>query len=354
MAFYRAAAVKGGEVLPNATLAIVRRKWVGVAIIALTAVAGAGLFYWRRHWPDTPRRTVTSAPAPALPSQITVTGKIRAAHVTGTGSDAMGAIDAFEANVGDEVFQGQVLAEVGSAALESERSGAAAAVEKAQNRVEDTQKAVNMAQLDASRANADRESARAELDRVTKLLDRQKTLLAAGATPRLTYERTERDWESAREQWDAQDKVARAARGRVEDTLKEAGNANRILADKRQQLEAVRSAMESAVVQSPVDGLVVGRQGAVGDPVERFGNDLFSIATDLYDLEVAVEAKPDVVKRLRPSVPALVIIPDLQDSTFPGVVKTIEGSQVVIGFQSSTPAVRPGMPAEVRLKPALE
>jgi hypothetical protein len=92
----------------------------------------------------------------------------------------------------------------------------------------------------------------------------------------------------------------------------------------------------------------------VGDPVQQFGNDLFSIATDLYDLEVAAEAKSDVVKRLRPGAPALVIIPDLQGSTFPGVVKNIDGSQVVIGFQSGTPSVRPGMSAEVRLRPGLE
>ena len=67
----------------------------------------------------------------------------------------MGTIDAFEADVGDEVFEGQVLAQVGSAGLESERSEAAAAVEKAQNRVEDAQRVVTMAQLEAARTNAD-------------------------------------------------------------------------------------------------------------------------------------------------------------------------------------------------------
>ncbi len=263
----------------------------------------------------------------------------------------MGTIDVFQADVGDEVVQGQVLAEVGSAGLESERTEAAAAVDKAQGRVEDRQRAVAVAQSESSRATADAARAHAELDRVTKLLDRQKTLLAAGATPRLTYEKTEREWESVQEQWDAQDKVARAAAERLQDTLKEVDNARRILADKNQQLEAVRNALESAVVESPVDGLVVGRQGTVGDPVQQFGNDLFSIATDLYDLEVAVEARPDVLKRLLSGAPALVIITDLPGSTFPGTVKTIVGNQVVIGFQNPNPSVRPGMPAEVRLKP---
>jgi len=32
-------------------------------------------------------------------------------------------------------------------------------------------------------------------------------------------------------------------------------------------------------------------------------------------------------------------------------VKAIEDKQVVIGFQSPTPTIRPGMVAEVRLKP---
>src|SRR5581483_6938026 len=113
------------------------------------------------------------------------------------------------------VYQGQELAQIGSTGLETEQADAASAVEKAQGRVESAEKAVTAAQLEASRAHADAQRVRAELDRVQRTYDRQKVLMAAGATPRLTYEKAEHDYESSQQEWEAVDKAARAADDRV-------------------------------------------------------------------------------------------------------------------------------------------
>jgi len=72
---------------------------------------------------------------------------------------------------------------------------------------------------------------------------------------------------------------------------------------------------------------------------------------DLFELEAVVEPQPAVLKRLRPHQPALVIVPDLQGIGITGEVKQIQDNQAVIGFTSSMPALRPGMVAEVRLRP---
>ena len=66
-----------------------------------------------------------------------------------------GTVDEFEAGVGDEVYQGQVLARVGSAGMEAARADAAAAVDKARNRVESAEKRYTAAQLEASRTHAE-------------------------------------------------------------------------------------------------------------------------------------------------------------------------------------------------------
>jgi hypothetical protein len=99
-----------------------------------------------------------------------------------------------------------------------------------------------------------------------------------------------------------------------------------------------------------VDGLLVGRSGEVGKPAQEFGDNLFQIATDMYALEIALEPEPPVLKRLRPGQPALVLIPDLQSAGITGDVKEIKGAQVVVEFNSTIPAIRPGMVADVRLK----
>ncbi|PWU11777.1 MAG: hypothetical protein C5B51_01975 [Terriglobia bacterium] len=330
------------------TLTIVRGGWAIVAAVVLGGFIGGGFWLHSRKPRTAP--VTASAPAVTLPPSITMTGKIRAAHITAVGAEAAGTIDSFEANVGDEVFQGQVLAHIGSGGMETALSDTAAEVGKAQNRIENAEKAYTAAQLEASRAHADAERARAALDRVTKVFDRQKLLFREGATPRLTYEKAEHEFESAQQDWDVVVKAERTARDRVQDTLKELDSAKRILAGKNDELESARAAVAAAAVESPVDGLVVARKGEVGQLAQELGGDLFQIATDLFDLEVVLEPAPEALRLLHLRQPALVIIPDLQGTGYPGEVKSIDGRQVIVAFQSPTPAIRPGMVADVRLK----
>jgi multidrug resistance efflux pump len=133
--------------------------------------------------------------------------------------------------------------------------------------------------------------------------------------------------------------------------MKMRDNAQKILADLSAELSAAQDRLQAGSVESPVDGIVVARNGAIGQPAQELGENFFLIAVDLFDLEVTVEPKPDDRKRLRPHQPALVIIPDLQGISLTGEIKQIEGTQVVISFMSSMPAIRPGMAAEVRLRP---
>jgi len=324
-------------------------KWVLLAVAAVLSGVGAGVVSLRHRQPSSP----PAAPAapPALPSEITVAGKIRAAHVVGVSAGEPGNIDAFLVEVGDEVAEGQELARVGGAELESDRAAADAEVDKAQARVEAAEKAVSSAQLEESRARADAERARAELDSAQKTYDRQKTLVAAGATPRLTYEKAESEYNSARQQWEAVDKAAGTATSWVQDMLRQRDAARKTLTDLTEQRDAAQGGLEAGSIVAPVAGIVVGRSGEVGQPAQELGESLFQIAVDLFELEAVVEPQPAVLKRLRPHQPALVIVPDLQGIGITGEVKEIQDSQAVIGFTSSMPAIRPGMVAEVRLRP---
>jgi hypothetical protein len=95
---------------------------------------------------------------------------------------------------------------------------------------------------------------------------------------------------------------------------------------------------------------VAARYGDIGKPAAEAGPNLFQIATDLYALEVPVEAPPGTAKRLRPGQEALVVIPDLDSAGILGEIKSVEGSSVVVEFANNAPAVRPGMRASVRFK----
>jgi HlyD family secretion protein len=323
--------------------------WLAVAAVGIGVVAGA--LSLRHRQSMQPESRAPAAAAVSLPASLTLNGKIRAAHVIGVAAQVPGNIDAFAVEVGDEVTQGQELASVGGTVLESDREDAASSVEKAQERVQAADKEVAAAQLEASRANADAQRVRGDLDRAQKTYDRQRTLMAAGATPRLTYEKAEHDYDSARQQFEAVDKASRSATERVRETMKLRDNAQKILTDLNEELSAAEDHLQAGSVESPVDGIIVGRNGTVGQPAQELGDNLFQIAIDLFDLEVVIEPKPEDLKRLRPHQPALVIIPDLQGISLNGEIKQLAGTQVIIGFMSSMPAIRPGMPAEVRLRP---
>jgi multidrug resistance efflux pump len=98
-----------------------------------------------------------------------------------------------------------------------------------------------------------------------------------------------------------------------------------------------------------VDGYVVSRKGEVGGSA-GISDELFQIATDLYALEVAVEPKAELLKRIVPGQEALVLVLDLQNTAMPGVVREIKDNQIIVEFNSTLPTIKPGMQADVRFK----
>jgi multidrug resistance efflux pump len=330
----------------------VRGKGILIAGAVLLAGIGIAAISWRhRRDPATGRTPLrASAAAVTLAGEITLEGPVRPQHVTGVGSAMAGNIDAFLVEAGEEVYQGEALARVGSTGLESARETAAQAAERAQEQVLRAEGVVSSAMLEAARADAAAQHSRAEFERVEKLFARQKTLLAAGATPRLTYQRAERDYDGAQAEFESIEKAARSAHDQVDEASRELAAARKLAEDKSRELQDSQSALDASEIQSPVDGLVVGRNGEVGRAVSEAGNDLFQIATDLYALEVPLTAPAAAVNRIRPGQAALVLILDLQSAGMPGTVKSVEGSALVVEFTSTLPDLRPGMRANVRLK----
>src|SRR5215831_16845545 len=147
-----------------------RGKWLLIAGVTLIAGIGAGVVSHRLN--RTPPPAQARTPAVVIDSnEITVGGTIRAVHVTGVGAAIEGNIEAFLANVGDEVFEGQALARIGAGGLETTREQATAALELAQQEVSTAETALATAKLEASRADADMERSRAQTDRAQKVFE---------------------------------------------------------------------------------------------------------------------------------------------------------------------------------------
>jgi HlyD family secretion protein len=286
-----------------------------------------------------------AAAALELPASgiVTFTGTIRPQHVTAVGASVDGNIEMFLADVGQEVLEGETLARIGAPALASDRENAANAVERARDEVARRQNALSAALMEQSRAAADAERGKAEVDRANLAYDKQRAYFALGATPRRTYEKSEKDYQDALEQYQLLNKTLNAA-------AENARNNQAVVDTANKAVEARLAELDETEVRSPVDGLVVTRNGEPGKPARESGDQMFVIATDLFALEVAVEPPPPILNRIVPGLPAMVLVPELTNAGFAGEVKGIDKGVVVVQFVSGLPAVKPGMKADVRFK----
>jgi len=325
-----------------------RGKWILISVAAVAAGVGGGALSLRlKNQAAAPVRKNEAALIPPS-SEITLTGSIRPQHITAVKAEVDGDIDAFLVEVGQEVFEDEVLARIGSSGLETARERAAADVTAAEGRVAKAEAAVANARMESSRADADRQRARMALDKMQAVWDRQQTLNRAGATPRQVYEKTQREYENAQQDYDLADKAARLSAEQVQIALNALSDAQTALADRNRRMAEAQDNLQSAEVRSPVDGVVVARNGEPGKPAV---GELFDIATDMYALEVPLEPNPQQLQRIRPGQQALVLILDLQSAGLPGTVKEVKGNEVVVEFNCPLSGVKPGMRADVRLKP---
>lgn len=326
-------------------------KWVAVTAVLVVAGAAGGMLALRRHAP--PAAPARTAGALVLPVSgiVTFTGIIRAQHVAAVGASVDGNIEMFLADVGQEVFQGDALARIGAPALASDRENASNAVERARDQVARVEDALNAALLEQSRAEADLERGKAEMDRTHVEYDKQRGYFAKGATPRRTFEKSETDYRDAVDQYDVLNKALTAASESARNCQAAVDSAKKAVEARLADLDEAQGTAEAgAEVRSPVDGLVVTRNGEPGKPAREFGDQMFLIATDLSALEVTVEPPPPVLKGIVPGLPAMVLVPELTSAGFEGEVKGIDKGAVVVQFVSGLPAVRPGMKADVRIK----
>ena len=326
-----------------------RGTWALASCLAIAA-AGAGILLLKHRQKPLPAPRQVEA-AVLNTDAVTLNGIIRPQHVIGVGATVAGNIDALLADVGEDVFEGQLLARIGSSNVDSDREAATQLVERAQDQVSKSEAALNSSRLEASRADADMQRARAQLDRAQSVLERQTTLHKAGATPKLVYEKAVKDYEAAVAEFEVMDKALRAARENVATASARLNDMKKALTERGRDLESTEGQYAATEVHAPSDGVVVGRKGEIGKSAQEFGDQLFQIATDLYALEVSLPAKPEVLEKAHPGQPATVLVLDLQSTGMPGAVKEIKDKEgeIVVEFSNTMPGIRPGMRADVRL-----
>src|SRR5579884_760955 len=284
-------------------------KWplaVGLAAVIVLGAAGYG-WWWREQHKPVPAPKQAAKPAPQ-PVELTLAGKVQAKNVVDVAAPVGGVLDQFLVNVGEEVFEGEVLARIKNTGLQAADQAARTDSERAQKQVTDLEAELIAARLEVARSRSDAVHAKSEFERTQKEYQRQKMLYELDATPRLTYERAERDYQTAKADYEGLQGTTQAAEDRVEDLTKQIEVAKAIVLSKGKDLDNMEAQMAGGEVRSPVNGVMVARRGAAGDPVDEGTKDLLQVAVDLTALQVIAEADPRTLQQIHPGQQATIQI----------------------------------------------
>jgi multidrug resistance efflux pump len=330
-------------------LAMRRKKLIAGAAVAIAVCAAAAGYALFRQKARTTAAAAQAAPEDQAPPEISLSGRIQARETVDVPAPIDGKVVAFHADVGADVYEGQMLAEIRSEGLETAHQHAAAELERAQARAQNLESTIAAARLEASRASADAMRVRSELDRAGRNYQRQRILIAEGATPRQVFEKAEKEYETLVSQSKDLDEVSRAADERVSSLSRELDAARRLLDDKLADAEAAKTRVEAGQVLSPATGTISARRGQEGEEVHPSMTDLFQIATDTSQLQVILEPDPDQLPRIQPGQDAVITTADAPD-LLPGKVASVEEGKVVVQFANPSPLVKPGHTAQVRIR----
>jgi RND family efflux transporter MFP subunit len=264
-----------------------------------------------------------------------------------------GQVISVEAEVGDEVNAGDVLARLDPADFHL-------AVESLNGQIDQEE-----AQLDAMRAGAreeemqrlrsDLEAAEARLRALQTNYERYQELLASGTVSQREFDEVEARYLTARSERDSSEQaVLEGERGaRPEDVRAQEAH----IASLRAQLETARNNLHYTELRAPFSGRIVTRDVEPGEQVQTQQSVFRLHSTDVLEMRVGV---PEEVFRLRSVEHDLVVlvrlnqIPDHEFETTERLFsRDIDSSTqtypVTVRFNNADDLALPGMSGEVRV-----
>jgi len=329
----------------------VRGKWLLAGSAVILVALGAGAISWLRHRPAAATlRDEGAAPAQGFTGpNVSLPGRIEALEVVAVPVPFDGRIESFAADVGQDVNEGQLLAEIRNTGLESGRDNSLEELTRLRARVSSMESARIAARLEASRAKESAGAARSQMDAAQKELQRQQLLYGKGAAARQSLDKAQLAFEGASEFYDGLAKVSAMADNRAMELSKELDALEENLRQKIRDHEDTTVQVASGVVKSPVDGYIAARRGQPGEEVTMDTPDLFQIAVNVAQLRVVLEPPPPVLEKIHAGQQAMIQLAEVPDP-IESKVTDVSGGKVTIEFASPNPAVKPGMTTQVVIK----
>jgi multidrug resistance efflux pump len=206
------------------------------------------------------------------------------------------------------------------------------------------------ARLEVSRGRAEAARIKDEYARADRAYQRQSMLNQQGATPRLTFEKAQKEFENARADLETTTARQQVAEGRITDLTRDIDATRKSLDERNTDLEAAEANLQATQVHAPVDGIILKRKGDAGVEIQLGEDDLFEIATDLGNLQVVVEINAAQQAKLKEGAPALVVLTEMGNEPMNGELARVADGRAIVLFQNPNPLVKPGLTAQVKIR----
>jgi HlyD family secretion protein len=275
-----------------------RKKSIWIVSGFILAAAAGATWWWTGREPAPSWRTMPLTRGP-IEVTVTATGALQAITTIQVGTQVSGTIAALYVDFNDRVTKGQVIARLDSTLLKAALSDARSGEER-------------VAAL-SHQASAER--------------DRARSLFARDLISRAELEQAE-----------ASARVAAAN-----------------LSSARAQVERARINLRYAIIESPIDGIVLSRAVELGQTVAASFNTptLFTLAGDMTVMRVQAAVDEADIGRLRVGQTATFTVDAYPDTTFTGTVEQVRlqpaVTQNVVTYDVILRAANP----ELRLMPGM-
>lgn len=328
---------------------------VWIYFLAISGIVGLAIFGWRQ-WDrfdqarraEAQKKAAPAAPVVEDPLAATYLGRIKAKKTIQIAAPLEGTMEGVEVADGQDVFEGQLLGRIRNSSLAAAKEKAEIDLASTRSKVTDLESQILAARLEASRAAADAVRLRGEADVAAKQLERQSMLYKEGATARKLYEAAQEQFQRLTEERKTAEETARRSDMALRATVNSLEEAKRRLKEREGDLEDADAEILTGDIHSPADGILIAHKRNSGEDVTREIQDLFEIATDLTELEIAVEFPPALAGKLAAGQPALLTIAEAGAAPLSGKVREVKGNIALVDFTPPTPAIRPGLTARVR------
>ena len=312
-------------------------KWGVIALVVIALLALAYTFFKPKE--TTPNYLTAKAEIGDIENNVMASGKVKALNTVDVGAQVSGEVKRLYVDVGDEVQQGDLIAQIDQVTQKNNLSNEQATLEQSVAAIQSAQAESLSRQASLKSAYADLASRQSELKQAQSDFTRLKSLVAIDAISQQEYDTQATSVETA--------KAAVANARAAIDTAKAAiatteANINSEKAALRKSQTNVNTAEEDlsyTTIRAPISGTVVSITTEQGTTVNanQTAPTIVTLA-DLSTVRINAQISEADVINVNAGMPVYFNIIGNPDQKFDAVLKAVEPAPEVISDTSSTDA----------------